>query len=110
MASFDTRAAWTYHDSTKHSLESVQSSRHVLDWPNKPLPFKIYPTLEPIPLPREFPASGVPALGAVAGRVNLPPGEVIFDRSTIARLCFFANGVTKVLKRGSGEIAFRAAA
>src|SRR5437667_106530 len=71
MASFDTRAAWTYHDSTKHSLESVQSSRHVLDWPNKPLPFKIYPTLEPIPLPRAFPPSDVSALVASGGHGRL---------------------------------------
>src|SRR5205823_4419817 len=59
---------------------------------------------------REFPASGIPALDAVAGRVDLPRGEVILDRSAIARVCFFANGVTKVLKRAGGEIAFRAAA
>src|SRR5438132_13313049 len=104
MASFDTRAAWTYHDSTKHSLESVQSSRHVLDWANKPLPFKIYPTLEPIPLPREVPASGIPALDAVAGRVDLPRAEAILDRSAIALVCFFANAVTKVLKRPGAEI------
>ena len=44
-------AAWAYHNATKHSLHSVRSGRHVLDWPNRPLPFKIYTTLEPIPLP-----------------------------------------------------------
>src|SRR5919202_3795457 len=40
-----------YHTATSHSLESVRSGRHVLDWPNQPLPFKIYTSLEPRPLP-----------------------------------------------------------
>lgn len=63
MRNSDTRAAWTYHNATKHALERVRSSRHSLDWPNQPLPFKIYTTLEPLPLPREFVPSGAPAPG-----------------------------------------------
>jgi len=40
-----------YHDRTKHSLASVRSGAHSLDWDNQPLPFKIYPDLEALPLP-----------------------------------------------------------
>jgi SagB-type dehydrogenase family enzyme len=110
MRNSDTPAAWAYHDSTKHSLVSVQSSRHYLDWPNRPLPFKIYTTLEPIPLTRELPPSRVPALEAIAGRVDLPAGESVPDRSALARFCYYANGVTKILKRAGGDMPFRAAA
>ena len=42
-----------YHERTKHSVASLQSNRHVLEWDNQPLPFKLYTELDPIPLPRE---------------------------------------------------------
>jgi len=38
----DLEAAWEYHERTKHSVQSVRSSRHFLDWRTQPLPFKIY--------------------------------------------------------------------
>jgi SagB-type dehydrogenase family enzyme len=110
VSNADTRATWAYHNATKHSPESLRASRHVLDWSNQPLPFKIYTTLDPIPLPRELPPSAAPALEAVAGRVAVPPGERAPDRAAIARLCYYANGITKVLNRPGGGVPFRAAA
>ena len=62
----DLEATWTYHNSTKHSLQSVRSSRHYLDWGNQPLAFKIYSTLDPLPLPQDFPLVSLPALSAIA--------------------------------------------
>ena len=47
-------ATWTYHNGTKHSDQSVRTSAHSLDWPNRPLTFKVYSTLEPIQLPGDF--------------------------------------------------------
>jgi len=44
-------ATWSYHNATKHSYASVRSNPHFLDWDNQPSPFKIYPSLEPAPLP-----------------------------------------------------------
>src|SRR5919109_162962 len=110
MSDSDARAAWAYHNATKHSLERVRASRHGLDWPNQPLPFKIYTTLEPIPLPRELPPSAAPALDAIAGRVDVPAGERVPDCAAIARLCYYTNGITKILRRPGGTMAFRAAA
>ena len=55
-------AAWQYHSGTKHSYLSIRMHPHVLDWENKPLLFKIYPTLEVTRLPRDFRDTGVPAL------------------------------------------------
>src|SRR5215469_16003185 len=59
-------AAWKYHDGTKHSYWSVRNHPHWLDWANRPLPFKIYPKIKPLPLPRDLPQTGVAALSAIS--------------------------------------------
>ena len=51
--------ARVYHGATKHSFSSVRSGAHFLDWANQPAPFKIYPTLQLLPLPGELRQSGV---------------------------------------------------
>ena len=86
----------------------MRANRHLLDWPNQPLPFKIYTSLEPIGLTRELPASDVPALQAIAGDVETR--DVPLDRDLLARACYFANGMTKIIRYSGGEMAFRAAA
>src|ERR1700686_356636 len=58
-------AARTYHDATKHSYTSVRTNPHFMDWSNQPLPFKIYPTLEPMRLPSEVRQPGSVALSAL---------------------------------------------
>jgi len=62
----NTEAAQQYHDLTKHSYWSIRSSPHYLDWANKPSPFKVYPGIEPIPLPRALVQTLAPALEVVA--------------------------------------------
>jgi SagB-type dehydrogenase family enzyme len=110
MRNSELAATWRYHDGTKHSQESLRRSRHVLDWSNRPLPYKIYESLPAIPLPTDFAPSAIPALDAIAASGEEPAGERVPDLATLARLCYFANGVTKRLRRGDQEIAFRAAA
>ena len=78
----DVRHAWTYHDATKHSPSSIRSTAHYLDWANQPLPFKIYPTLNAIPLDRE---------------------------THLARILYFSAGITRKKTWPGGEIYFRAA-
>jgi len=39
-----------YHDSTKHSEQSLRVDTHFLDWANRPLPFKVYRGMETVPL------------------------------------------------------------
>jgi SagB-type dehydrogenase family enzyme len=58
----ETEAVRRYHQATSHSYWSVRSRGQELDWPNYPRPFKIYPQIESISLPREFPPTGTPAL------------------------------------------------
>lgn len=87
---------------------------HVLDWENKPLLFKIYPTLEVTRLPRDFRETGMPALTAIASRVETAAsavaGEAVPDLETLAELLFFSAGVTRSKKHPQGETFFRAAA
>jgi SagB-type dehydrogenase family enzyme len=110
MTNRKTQAAWEYHNATKHSWASVRSGGHYLDWSIYPRPFKIYPQLEPIPLPRELPQSGVAALSAIAA-TEIPGGaETIPDLATLAHLLFFSAGITKHRQFPGGEIYFRAAA
>jgi SagB-type dehydrogenase family enzyme len=108
MANTRVEVAWRYHDSTKHSPASVRERAQPLDWSNQPLPFKVYPDLEPIPLPRDFPAMGVSALAAIAGRVESNADRLPSLRQ-LAYLLFFSAGITKRRSGPGGEMAFRAA-
>jgi SagB-type dehydrogenase family enzyme len=110
MTNRNLAAAWHYHNSTKHSYESLYADPHSLDWQNQPLPFKIYQTLEPVPLPQDLPSAGVPALSAVA--TNAPPAEAVRVPSLalLASLLYYSAGITKRKQYPGGEILFRAAA
>jgi len=80
-------AAWTYHDATKHSYLSVRANPHFLDWGNQPLPFKIYRTLELLPLPGEMRQTGVAALSAISESTPAEIGAVP-DLEAVAQLCY----------------------
>ncbi len=105
----DLSATWTYHDGTTHSYQSVRAGGHSLDWQNRPLPFKIYRSLEPIPLPSELPHSGVPALKAVATTGSAADRVSVPDLATLASVLYYSAGITKKKRQPGGEIFFRAA-
>src|SRR6266404_676333 len=102
-------AAWKYHEATKHSYNSIRSNAHFMDWNNQPLPFKIYPTLEPMRLPGEVRQSGVAALSAIAERVSAQTNAAP-DLEAVAQLLYLSAGITRRRKYSGGEIYFRAAA
>ena len=110
----DLDATWKYHNGTKHSYLSIRLHPHELDWENKPLLFKIYPTLEVLRLPKDFRPSGVPALEAIASSGiqagSLPAADIVPSLDTLAQLLFFSAGVTRSKKYPGGETFFRAAA
>jgi SagB-type dehydrogenase family enzyme len=112
MTNRELEAAWNYHNSTKHSYDSIHTQAHYLDWENQPLPFKIYQGLEPMALPQELLASGVPALSAVSA--DNPPVEASsippLSLPLLASLLYFSAGITKRKPYAGGEILFRAAA
>jgi SagB-type dehydrogenase family enzyme len=109
MINRQTELAWRYHNGTKHSPLSVRSSPHYLDWGNMPLPFKVYPSLEPIPLPREAPQTGTAALSAISENARSGPRGVP-NLNDLALLLYFSAGITRYRKYPGGEIYFRAAA
>jgi SagB-type dehydrogenase family enzyme len=88
----------------------VRTSPHFLDWENKPLLFKIYPTLEVMRLPRDFHETGRAALDAIAATGERPSGEAIPNLETLAQLLFFSAGVVRSKRQEQVEIFFRAAA
>jgi SagB-type dehydrogenase family enzyme len=106
----DTEAAWRYHDFTKHSYQSIRADRHYLDWSNQPAPFKIYPSLNPIPLPRSLVQTLAPALEVVASTGAEFVGEKRPDLARLASILYYSAGVTKHKSYPGGELYFRAAA
>ncbi len=111
MSNNDGQIALRYHRETSHSLQSLRRNTWRLDWFNRPIPYKIYSSLEPLPLPGDFASFPTPALDAIASPGLAFAGEQVPDVEVLARLCFFANGITKRWHRASGqEFALRAAA
>jgi SagB-type dehydrogenase family enzyme len=100
-----------YHERTKHSVASVRTNRHFLDWENQPLPFKIYTELDAIPLPRDLGQSKVPALQAIAATRPFEPRRPIPDLKELARLLHYSAGITRKKEYPNGHVMyFRAAA
>ena len=110
MNNRDVQATWKYHDGTKHSPWSIRNNQHFLDWANRPLPYKIYPKIEPFPLPRDMPQTGVAALSAISELVKSSRADAVPDLQDLSRIFFFSAGVTKQRAYPGKEINFRAAA
>ncbi len=110
MNNRDIQAAWKYHDGTKHSHWSIRNNPHFLDWANRPLPFKVYPAIEPFPLPRDVSQTGLAALSAISEPVPSSRADSVPDLQDLARILHFSAGITKQRAHPGGEIYFRAAA
>ena len=110
MNNREIQAAWKYHDGSKHSYRSIRNHPHFLDWANRPLPFKIYPKIEPFPLPRDVPQTGVDVLSAISEAVPSSRADSVPGVQDLARLLYFSAGITKQRAYPGGEIYFRAAA
>jgi SagB-type dehydrogenase family enzyme len=110
MNNRETQAAWKYHDGSKHSYWSIRNHPHLLDWANRPLLFKIYPKIEPFPLPRDVPQTGVAVLSAISETLPSSRADSVPSVEDLARLLYFSAGITKQRAYPGGEIYFRAAA
>ena len=110
MSNREIQAAWKYHNGSKHSYGSIRDHPHFLDWANRPLPFKIYAKIEPLPLPRDVPQTGVAVLSAISEPVPSSLADSVPSVQDLARLLYFSAGITKQRAYPGGEIYFRAAA
>ena len=108
----DPEVAFRYHEETKHSETKLASDTHVLDWSNRPIPFKLYRATETVSLsanPEILLGATPPAMDVcghspadAVGRTRIP-GLV-----DLARLLYLSAGITKVKSAPGGEIYFRA--
>ncbi|MGB0077574.1 MAG: SagB family peptide dehydrogenase [Candidatus Sulfotelmatobacter sp.] len=110
MNNRDVQATWKYHDGTKHSYWSIRNNPNFLNWANRPQPFKIYPKIEPLPLPRDVPQTGVAALSAISEPAPSSRADSVPDLRDLSRILYFSAGITKQRAHPGGEIYFRAAA
>jgi len=102
--------SWTYHNLTKHSFQSIRADRHYLDWSNQPSPFKIYPDIEPMPLPRTLVQTLAPALSVITATETDTDDDKEIDLARLASVLYYSAGVTKHKTYAGGELYFRAAA
>jgi SagB-type dehydrogenase family enzyme len=110
MNNRDLKAAWAYHNGTKHSYQSIRANPHYLDWQTQPLPFKIYPEIEPIALSQEISSSVMPALAAISASAASRQDATKLTREILAALLFLSAGITRRRTYPGGEMLFRAAA
>jgi SagB-type dehydrogenase family enzyme len=114
MGNSERDAARRYHEITKHSYTSVRSDPHALDWENRPLVYKVYPSAGSVALPRELDLSPMPATLAIAGDINDSAKNTAADQpldlATLTRILFCAGGLTRSKSVGGEAYHFRAAA
>src|SRR5580692_1254182 len=60
-----------YHESTKHSVESLRRAPHVLDWANMPNPFRHYEGVPVLDLPADPPIPQISALDVLEGKTGI---------------------------------------
>lgn len=111
MSNDEHEATWHYHQGTKHPGGNLLDPYHRFTASDRPFLFKVYETLEPLPLPLEKTAIGMPALEAIVAAERAREGEQVPDLETVARFLYYSAGITKRIDYGPpvGEIAFRAA-
>ena len=109
MVNREIQTTWYYHNGTKHPHGNLMDPRHSFDPSSQPLLFKIYPELDPIPLPFEASPSVVPALSAISMEVIPSVSDGTLDITTLSSILYFSAGITKRLNFPWGSIPFRAA-
>src|SRR5215211_3623691 len=118
MPNADTSVARRFHDETKYTLMPVlgEESEIMVGIPPdlrvaigeqnpevEPYPFKVYTSLEPIPLPREARSTGLTALEAIAATGEDGAAETVPELAALAHLCLRSNGVLKSWTNPSGK-------
>ena len=81
-----------YHESTKHSVESLRRTRQVLDWANMPDPFRHYEGVPVLDLPADPPIPEAPAfdvLHGLAGTTSAGDGPTF-----LSQLLFYSAAIS----------------
>lgn len=106
----DRDSARRFHESTKHGTPPAAPAALVpfqrLDPRNVPRPFKEYPGLDPIHLPRRVVSSSLPAVAVLSGEKGPTSG---LDIELLSTLLFLSAGVTREMSLADRRLYFRAA-
>lgn len=122
----DTNATWTFHNATKYVAVRDEAGQEQFlmgtppdleaaiweqDWSLEPFAFKIYEAITPLAIPRDFPASTLPALEAIARTGAEQQGQALPDRAALARIALLSNGLLNRQRtsRSGQTIQFRTA-
>src|SRR4051812_19196642 len=104
----DTEAARAFHDGTKYVAVKDEAGGETFmmgtppaleppiwqeGWSLEPFALKVYETLSPPAIPREFAPTTLPALEAIARTGVEPQGEAVPDRAALARIGLLSNGL-----------------
>lgn len=106
--------ALDYHEVTKHSEVGLMTSRHYLDYDNRPMPFKVYLEQSQYPLTNNFP---IPDLDSIASISTVKPpvkyesikNKRSFSVADLSEILFFSAGITRVMSYSYGTYFMRAA-
>lgn len=106
--------ALDYHEATKHSEVSIMTSRHYLDYDNRPMPFKTYLEQPRYPLSNNFPSPNLESITSIVDVKQSPNSSPTQSEKSvsivdISEILFFAAGITRVLRYSYGTYFMRAA-
>lgn len=99
-------SAHDFHAWTKHSDREPRVGGQPLEWANKPLPYKLYSNVPPLPLPLTWPEPEISGGVALCGETLA--GFRQLELPDLARLLFLSAGVTR--RRSDGDTTFLRAA
>lgn len=99
-------SAHDFHEWTKHSATDPRGGGQPLEWANKPLPYKLYRDVPPLPLPLAWPEPETSVGVALCGEI--PAAIRQLDLPDLARLLFLSAGVTR--RSSDGDTTFLRAA
>jgi SagB-type dehydrogenase family enzyme len=96
-----------YHESTKHSPESLRRTLHVLDWDHMPDPFRHYEGIPLLDLPADPEPSRIPALSVLRGEQGQTPARD--GAAFLSELLFFSAAISasKCVPATGGRYALR---
>jgi SagB-type dehydrogenase family enzyme len=96
-----------YHESTKHTAESLRRDPHFLDWDNMPDPFRHYEGMPLLDLPADPPAPEIPAMEVLQGRTG--DALAVDGAAFLSQLLFYSAAISasKRVPSTGGKYALR---
>ncbi len=85
------REMFVYHEATKHSVEKIYASRHVLDWKNMPDPFRHYEGVPLLDLPADPDAPSILMLDVLRGGFGHTPHAGV---DLLSQLFFYSASIS----------------